>query len=141
MAVLDPAGDSPDIGIGIGIGIVVADLESMSRFYEGVLGLVRVAERRYDSGTQMIVLRCGSTRIKLNRPAPPPSAKSPQGAHRDASGIRYLTFTVADAERAHAELADAGAELDAAVRTSPAGRLFFARDPEGNNIEILQPGR
>ena len=55
-------------------------------------------------------------------------------------GIRHVAFTVADAQFAWEKLKDACCEVLSDPVTAPDGkaRLFFARDPEGNLMELVQ---
>lgn len=123
----------------VDIGIIVRDMAAMAAFYTDVLGFRLLDDRSYASGTRMLVLQGGATRIKLNRPDPAPTTPSPGGAHRDAFGYRYLTVWIVDAQAAYDELAARGEDLAGPVRESPAGRLFFVRDPDGNHVELVEP--
>ena len=55
-------------------------------------------------------------------------------------GIRHIAFTVADVAESWQTLQQAGCEVLSEPVTAPDGkaRLFFARDPEGNLLEIVQ---
>ena len=55
-------------------------------------------------------------------------------------GIRHIAFTVADVEESWRILRDHGCEVLSEPVYAPDGkaRLFFARDPEGNLLEIVQ---
>jgi catechol 2,3-dioxygenase-like lactoylglutathione lyase family enzyme len=68
-------------------------------------------------------------------PTPPPERN--QLCDR---GIRHMAFTVGDVEAAFQTLRDAGCETLSSPITAPDGkaRLFFARDPEGNLLELVQ---
>jgi glyoxylase I family protein len=68
-------------------------------------------------------------------PTPPPERN--QLCDR---GIRHIAFSVADVEAAWQRLRAFGCQVLSQPVTSPDGkaRLFFARDPEGNLMEIVQ---
>jgi catechol 2,3-dioxygenase-like lactoylglutathione lyase family enzyme len=133
-------------------GIVVHDLEGMLRFWRDVMGLQVVLDFREEGsfidtvqGLQSVRLRMVKLRapdgsmIELlhdeAHPTPPPE-------HNDLCdrGIRHLAFTVADVEAAWVTLRREGCTTLSEPVTAPDGkaRLFFARDPEGNLMEIVQ---
>ena len=133
-------------------GIVVHDLERMLRFWRDVMGLQVVIDFREEgrfidtvqglSGVRlrMIKLRApdGSMIELLHdeaHPTPPPERND-----LCDRGIRHLAFTVADVEAAWETLRGAGCTALSEPVTAPDGkaRLFFARDPEGNLLEIVQ---
>jgi glyoxylase I family protein len=133
-------------------GIVVHDLERMLRFWRDVMGLQVVIDFWEEGGfidtvqglsgvrLHMIKLRApdGST-IELLKdeahPTPPPECND-----LCDRGIRHLAFTVADVAAAWETLRGAGCATLSEPVTAPDGkaRLFFARDPEGNLMEIVQ---
>jgi glyoxylase I family protein len=133
-------------------GIVVHDIEASLRFWRDVMGLTVVVdfweEGEYISTLQhlpgvrlhMIKLRApdGSLIELLNdeaHPMPPPASND-----LCDRGIRHMAFTVADVEAAWQTLRRENCDLLSSPITSPDGkaRLFFARDPEGNLLEIVQ---
>ncbi|WP_294570009.1 VOC family protein [uncultured Arthrobacter sp.] len=120
-------------------GIIVNELDRMIAFYCQALGLRPVDDRSFASGTRIVELGAGSSRVKLNRPEPPPTVPPHAGRHREALGLRYLTVVVADATAVHERLdEDRWAGLEP-LRESPSGLLFFVPDPEGNWVEVVQP--
>lgn len=70
-----------------------------------------------------------------SHPTPPPERNT-----LCDHGIRHVAFTVADVEASWRRLNESGCQTLSEPVTSPDGkaRLFFARDPEGNLIEIVQ---
>ena len=133
-------------------GIVVHDMDACLHFWRDVMGLTVTADFWEDgqyinalqalSGVRlhMIKLRAPDGSLiellqDVAHPTPPP-------AHNDLCdrGIRHLAFTVADVEAAWATLRKNECQTLSAPITSPDGkaRLFFARDPEGNLMEIVQ---
>ena len=55
-------------------------------------------------------------------------------------GIRHIAFTVADVAKSWQAITDNGYETLSSPVTSPDGKamLFFARDPEGNLLELVE---
>jgi catechol 2,3-dioxygenase-like lactoylglutathione lyase family enzyme len=133
-------------------GLVVHDLECMLHFWREVMGLQVVVDF-WEEGSfidtvqglsgvrlHMIKLRApDGSMIELLKdeahPTPPPE----HNALCDR-GIRHLAFTVADVEAARETLRREGCETLSEPVTAPDGkaRLFFARDPEGNLLEMVQ---
>jgi catechol 2,3-dioxygenase-like lactoylglutathione lyase family enzyme len=134
------------------VGIVVHDMERMLHFWRDSMGLEVVIdfwEEGYFIDTvqglsgvrlHMIKLRApdGSIVELLQDEAhPTPPAQRNDLCDR---GIRHLAFTVADVEAAWKTLHREGCTTLSEPVTAPDGkaRLFFARDPEGNLMEIVQ---
>jgi len=137
------------------IGIVVRDMERSMRFWRDVMGL-RVVSELQEEGDYIDTLQ-GLTDVRLRTvklAAPDGSAvellkdenhpTDPSPSNRLCDhGIRHIAFTVSDIEAAWRRLREAGCEVLSRPVTDPRGtsRLFFARDPEGNLMELVQPLR
>ena len=133
-------------------GIVVRDLEKCLRFWRDIMGLkvvidfweegdfIDAVQHLTNVRVHMIKLAApDGTLIELlkdeNHPGGPPAAR-----RLCDRGVSHVAFTVADAEASFLVLRDAGFDVLSEPITSPDGkaRLFFARDPEGNLLEIVQ---
>lgn len=133
-------------------GIVVQDMDVSARFWRDVMGLRVVADFwetgefidavQHLTGVNLHMIKLATpdgTLIELLKdeahPTPPPQANS-----LCDRGIRHVAFTVADVAQAWRTLREHGCETLSGPVTSPDGkaRLFFARDPEGNLLEIVQ---
>ncbi len=135
------------------VGIVVGDMERALRFWRDIMGLEPVAdfweegefidavENLQGVKLHMIKLRApDGMLVELlqdhHHPTSPPS-------NNDLCdrGIRHIAFTVADVDNAWVTLRREGCEVLSKPVTAPDGkaRIFFARDPEGNLIEMVQP--
>ena len=133
-------------------GIVVHDMEASLHFWRDVMGLTVTADF-WEDGEYINTLQ-GLTGVRLHmiklrapdgsliellqdvaHPTPPPE-------HNDLCdrGIRHIAFTVADVDASWATLKENRCQVLSTPITSPDGkaRLFFARDPEGNLMEIVQ---
>lgn len=134
------------------VGIVVQDLEKMVHFWRDVMGLEIVVDfweqGEYINTLQalsgvrlhMVKLRApDGSMIELLKdeahPTPPPDKNE-----LCDRGVRHVAFTVADVAASWHTLHQAGCRLLSGPITAPDGkaRLFFARDPEGNLLEIVQ---
>jgi len=134
------------------IGIVVHDMEQSLRFWRDVMGLeVAIDFREHGTfidtvqGLSGVDLRM----IKLAAPDGSMIELLKDDAHSTPApgqnqlcdrGIRHVAFTVADVEASWRTLRDEGCAVSSEPVTAPDGkaRLFFARDPEGNLLEIVQ---
>jgi len=133
-------------------GIVVTDMERSLRFWRDVMGLKVAVDFREKgvfidtvqglSGVDLRMIKLtapdGSI-IELLQDAAHPTPVAERNRLCDR-GIRHVAFTVADIETSWTRLNEAGCEVLSAPVASPDGkvRLFFARDPEGNLMELVQ---
>ncbi len=134
------------------VGIVVRDIEKALSFWRDLMGLTVAIDFREEgefidtvqnlSGVLLRMIKLTApdgSMVELLQddahPTPPPAAND-----LCDSGIRHIAFTVADIEASWRTLADAGCDLLSQPVTAPDGkaRLFFARDFEGNLIELVQ---
>ena len=134
------------------VGIVVQDMEASLHFWRDLMGL-EVAVDFWEQGEfidtvqhlqgvnlHMIKLRApDGSMVELLKdhahPTPPPD--------RDRMcdrGIRHIAFTVEDVDASYGILRNEGCETLSEPTVSPDGKakLFFARDPEGNLMEIVE---
>lgn len=133
-------------------GIVVEDMEKSLHFWRDVMGLKVVADfweegefintaQRLNGVKLHMIKLAGPDGVLVellkdhNHPTPPPERNE-----LCDRGIRHIAFTVGDAEEAWKILKENGCETLSSPITAPDGkaRLFFARDPEGNLLEIVQ---
>ncbi len=119
------------------VGVVVEDLGRMQEFYVGLLGLEKLADRTTTWGP-MVELGFGSSVVRLMQAegAPPQTAIGLDAG----TGIRYLTFDIADFDDTVAACRSAGVEFWLDVE--PIRDLFIAmvKDPEGNIVEFIGHG-
>ena len=133
-------------------GIVVKDLEKCLRFWRDVMGLKVVVDFTEEgefidtvqglTGVRVHMIKLEApdgTLIELLKDENHPD--EPEATRRLCDcGISHVAFTVADVEASFRTLCDEGCEVLSDPITSPDGkaRLFFARDPEGNLLEMVQ---
>jgi len=116
----------------------VSDLEQSIGFYQGLLGLPKLFDRRYSdprSGrSQRVVgfLVGGSVVLELG-------ADPDRPRKVDGSASPILALSVADIEDAHRRLRDAGVTpLMPPTEMAPGVHMIFLRDPDGRTIELVQ---
>ena len=133
-------------------GIVVNDMEKCLRFWRDILGLKVVIDSWEEGDFIDTVQGLAGVKVHMAKLAAPDGTliellkdeKHPGEAPPDRQlfdrGIGHVAFTVADVEAAFRVLRDEGCDVLSDPITSPDGkaRLFFARDPEGNLLEIVQ---
>jgi lactoylglutathione lyase len=115
------------------IGIMVSDLERSIAWYQRVLGL-KLADRRNLGQTQLAFLEAENTQIELIQDG---------GAYPGEGVVNHVAFVVDDIEAAVGRLRAAGAEPgDGQVRLIwGGGKVFFCEGPDGEVLELIQPGR
>lgn len=133
-------------------GMVVQDMEKSLCFWRDVMGLKVVADFweegefidtvQHLTGVKLHMIKLvapDGTMVELLQDENHPTAPQEKNdlCHH---GIRHIAFTVADVEESFRTLRDAGCKILSDPITSPDGkaRLFFARDLEGNLLEIVE---
>ncbi len=136
------------------VGINVANMDESVHFWRDVMGLqvvvdmweegdyIDTLQNLPDVRVHIIKLRAPDGSVielleDVAHPTPPPD---PQHNRLCDRGIRHIAFTVADVEESYQILRRHGCEVLSKPITSPDGyaKLFFARDPEGNLVEIVE---
>ena len=121
--------------------LYVDDLDRAEAFYDGVLGLERIAkvEGRH------VFFRCGDGVLLLFNPAetakpPKPDARLPVPPH-GTTGQGHLCFraTADEIGRWKAHLESRGVAIEADFEWPNGGRSIYFRDPAGNSLEIAEP--
>lgn len=131
------------------IGIVVKDLAVAAAFYGEVLDLPLVREVKI-SGAKALEAGCssvpfrfkafqvGDAQVKIVQVDGDPPVGT--GKIDEATGVRYVTFSVENIDDAHRSLVAAGVHMQGEVVEAGAGRfMFFFTDPDGNLLECIGP--
>jgi catechol 2,3-dioxygenase-like lactoylglutathione lyase family enzyme len=118
------------------VGLIVSDLERSKWFY-GQLGF-EVAIERTDEKKTLAFMRLGDFELELFCYNETPPAADHEGP---VLGFRHLALRTDDIDDVMARLGDAGVlPPDAQVRDVPGmARLLFFNDPDGIEIEVMQP--
>ena len=118
------------------VAIVTRDLAPLGHFYVDVLGLSVVGSIQR-SDVNILFIGAGDTAIELVENA---NVDKAQGS---GSGWAHIALEVADLVAAHAELLEQGIVFHIPPRDFPAQqpvmRLAFCKDPDGNDVELVQP--
>ena len=116
-----------DVG---GVAVPVADQERALRFYLGTLGFeIRLDVPMGDGGRWLQVA--------------PPGGRVPVALVAAGEGGRVgvdtgITFTTGDAEADHASLTGRGADTDPLLRWPGVPLMFILRDPDGNQVKVME---
>ncbi len=110
------------------VAIYTSNFERLRDFYVNTLGLpLRGAFDGYD----IIFVDAGTTTIEIVE-------DKSRGDDRTEGGWRHLALEVADVDDAFEELTALGIRFHVPPG-EPLMRIAFFRDPDGNEIELLQP--
>lgn len=115
------------------VALLTPNFDRLRAFYVDLLGCSVVGAYR---DQRIIFLAAGSIAIELiERSAPSPGL---------AGGWGHVAFEVADIDAAYAELAGRGAPFHIPPKNfpdeaAPVSRIAFFRDPDGNELQLVQP--
>jgi glyoxylase I family protein len=116
------------------------DLDAMSRWYCDAFGMQVVA--RNDVGRRGVLIGFdgaapGATLIELT--AAKGDGPAPTSIGRAAPGWRHVAIRVSDFDRAYARLKELGVQFTTEPHEAMGGgRTVLFRDPEGNELQIVQ---
>jgi catechol 2,3-dioxygenase-like lactoylglutathione lyase family enzyme len=114
--------------------LTVRSLDATCRFYERVLGFVRV-----DTPGKPTALAFGRQKINLHEVGRPfePKAAAPTAGSGD---FCLITDRAIDDVRAHLEASGAAIDLGPVKRTGAQGTMtsLYFRDPDGNLVEVSE---
>ena len=112
--------------------IPVSDQERMIEFYVDRLGLETRTDVAFGNGYRWVEVAPADAETTIAL-APPPEGR-PTGNRETGIGLH-----TDDIDAYHAELRDAGVDVDAEVSRmgDPVPPLFWLRDPEGNSLMVV----
>jgi predicted enzyme related to lactoylglutathione lyase len=117
-----------DVG---GVAVPVIDQERALRFYAEKLGLEVRLDVPMDDGGRWLQVAPPGGRVLVSLVA---------AGEGDPVGVDTgITFSTDDAEAAHASLAWGGVVTDPLLRWSGVPLMFSLRDPDGNQLKIMEP--
>ena len=83
----------------------------------------------------------GTLTILLSGPGASGSQPMPDGRHQEPGGWNRVVLRVADLPRRIEALKKAGLHFRNEMEVGPAGKQIQLEDPDGNAIELFEPGR
>ncbi|MGH3001762.1 MAG: VOC family protein [Gaiellaceae bacterium] len=116
--------------------VTVADTDRAVDFYVNTLGFEKVVDEPMGDAGRWVEVKLPGTETNIAL-APPPNG---QTAGATQTGICLDT---PDVDADHATLKAAGVDVDDEVTRwgGPVPPMFWLRDPDGNALIVVQPGR
>ena len=115
---------------------IVSDVDRAVEFYTGTFGFTVV--RKFPA---IGILEKDDLRLWLAGPSASASRPMPDGVKpTPAGGWGRFVLTVEDLEAEVARLTDKGATFRNSIVAGPGGRQILVQDPDGNLIELFEPG-
>jgi glyoxylase I family protein len=120
------------------IALEVSDLARSIAFYKTALGLEIFHDSRVDGGRPNIKGLVGDFAIELEQNMAPKD-RLPSGDGLAAAACAQIpSFTVTDVEAAFASFFSAGFAVSEAILQIRGTRMFFAKDPDGHVLELIE---
>ena len=116
--------------------VTVADTDRAIDFYVDTLGFEKVVDEPMGPGLRWVEVAISGAETTIALAPPPPD--QPAGG-----GQTGICLDTSDVDGDHASLKDAGVDVDAEVTRwgDPVPPMFWLRDPDGNSIIVVEPGR
>ncbi len=134
----EPAGSLSALSIQPSMNVFrrfASDRATMIEFYGGVLGLKQLPSVQLGGTNEMLLFAIGTGQVKLQ--ATPAAAQYPNGAVRDVTGLRVLTFFYPDEAALAARFAARGYAAPAFASRAAGGRAAMVLDPEKQWVELV----
>lgn len=120
-----------------GVRYQVSDVLRSVAFYTGHLGFKLV----HQQPPAFASVSLGELRILLSGPGASGSRPMPDGRRQEPGGWNRVVLRVADLPALIEALAQAGVRFRNEMEAGPGGRQVQIEDPDGNPIELFEPGR
>jgi catechol 2,3-dioxygenase-like lactoylglutathione lyase family enzyme len=133
--------------------ITTGDVDRLAAFYETHFGFARVHHGEWDGGApvadaiyslrdtsvRMVMLRLGNTFLELFEFRRPMRTRGDDRAVA-VPGLTHIAVITDDIDADYERLLAAGVTFHCPPQTAPGlCRATYARDPDGNIVELLQP--
>ncbi len=134
----EPAGSLSALSIQPSMNVFrrfASDRARMIEFYGEVLGLKQLPSAQLGGGNEMLLFSIGTGQVKLQATAA--AAQYPNGAIRDVTGLRVLTFFYPDEATLAARFTAKGHPAPAFGPRAAGGRVAMVLDPEKQWVELV----
>jgi glyoxylase I family protein len=119
-----------------GIRYQVKDVERSAAFYTQRLGFTLV----HKQPPAFASVSLGESQILLSGPGASGSRPMPGGEAQEPGGWNRVVLRVADLPALITELDKAGVKFRNKMESGPGGRQIQIEDPDGNPLELFEPG-
>ena len=120
-----------------GVRYQVRDVPRSVAFYTGHFGFTL----EHQHLPQFATISLDDARIHLSGPGASGSRAMPDGRPQEPGGWNRVVLQVADLPALIETLRKAGVHFRNEMESGPAGRQIQVEDPDGNPIELYEPGR
>jgi glyoxylase I family protein len=120
-----------------GVRYQVKDVARAVAFYTEQLGFTL----KHQQLPAFASVALGDVQILLSGPGASGSRPLPGGQSQEPGGWNRVVLRVADLQKCIEALERAGVGFRNAMETGPGGRQIQIEDPDGNPIELFEPGR
>ena len=127
----------PDIVLGLwGVRYQVRDVQRSILFYTGTLGFKLDLQNLPAFGQVSIA----DLKLILSGPGASGSRAMPDGREQEPGGWNRVILRVKDLPAVIAELEKKGVRFRNKMEVGPGGKQIQVEDPDGNPIELFEPG-
>jgi glyoxylase I family protein len=120
-----------------GVRYLVKDVSRSVTFYTQRLGF----KLEYQQPPAFANVSLGPIQILISGPQASGSRPMPDGRHQEPGGWNRVVLRVKDLPALIEELNEAGLHLRNEMEVGPGGRQIQLEDPDGNAIELFEPGQ
>jgi glyoxylase I family protein len=120
-----------------GVRYQVKDVNRSIAFYTGQLGFKLEMQHL----PAFANVSAGELKLLLSGPEASGSRPMPDGRHQEPGGWNRVVLRVTDLQSQIGALKKAGIRFRNEMEVGPAGKQIQIEDPDGNPIELFEPGR
>jgi glyoxylase I family protein len=120
-----------------GVRYQVRDVNRSIAFYTGQLGFKLETQHL----PAFANVSAGELKLLLSGPEASGSRPMPDGRHQEPGGWNRVVLRVTDLQSQIGALKKAGIRFRNEMEVGPAGKQIQIEDPDGNPIELFEPGR
>lgn len=119
-----------------GLRYQTRDVNRAIAFYTQQLGF----QLKFQQGTAFASVACGSLDVLLSGPGSSGARPLPDGQQQEPGGWNRLVLAVDDLSSVVAAMKDRGLQFRSDIVVGPGGRQIQLLDPDGNPVELFEPG-